>query len=54
MHNFLNGTALKANPIGPGLLGVMAAPIVSLAIAAALVVSLKRPRTGNIVRVAGI
>lgn len=53
MHGFFNGIALKSGPAGLGLLGIMAALIVLVAIVAAFVVSLKPPWTRIVVRVAG-
>lgn len=53
MHGFFNGIALKAGPAGLGLLGIMAALFVLVAIVSAFVVSLKPPWTRIVVRVAG-
>lgn len=53
MHGFFNGIALKAGPGSLGLLGIMAALFVLVAIVAAFVVSLKPPWTRIAVRVAG-
>jgi hydrogenase/urease accessory protein HupE len=53
MHGFLNGIALKTGPSGLGLLGIMAALFVLLAIISALVLSLKPPWARIVVRVAG-
>ena len=53
MHGFFNGIALKMGPAGLGLLGIMAALFVLLAIVSAFVLSLKPPWTRVVVRVAG-
>ena len=53
MHGFFNGIALKAGPGGLGLLGIMSALFVLVAIVSAFVVSLKQPWTRIVVRVAG-
>ncbi len=53
MHGFFNGIALKAGPGGLGLLGIMFALFVLVAIVSAFVVSLKPPWTRIVVRVAG-
>jgi urease accessory protein len=53
MHGFFNGIALKMGPAGLGLLGIMAALFVLLAIVSAFVLSLKPPWTRIVVRVAG-
>ena len=53
MHGFFNGIALKTGPAGLGLLGIMAALFVLVAIVSAFVVSLKPPWTRIVVRVAG-
>ena len=53
MHGFFNGIALKAGPAGLGLLGIMAALFVLVAIVSAFVISLKPPWTRIVVRVAG-
>jgi hydrogenase/urease accessory protein HupE len=53
MHGFFNGIALKAGPASLGLLGIMAALFVLVAIVSAFVVSLKPPWTRIVVRVAG-
>jgi hydrogenase/urease accessory protein HupE len=53
MHGFFNGIALKAGPGGLGLLGIMSALFVLVAIVSAFVVSLKPPWTRIVVRVAG-
>jgi hydrogenase/urease accessory protein HupE len=53
MHGFLNGIALKTGPGGLGLLGIMAALFVIVAIISACIVSLKPPWTRIVVRVAG-
>jgi hydrogenase/urease accessory protein HupE len=52
-HGFLNGIALKDGPGGLGLVGIMAALFVLVALAAALVLSLKSLWTRIAVRVAG-
>jgi len=53
MHGFFNGIALKSGPAGLGLLGIMAAIFVLVAIVAAFVISLKPPWTRIVVRVVG-
>jgi hydrogenase/urease accessory protein HupE len=53
VHGFLNGTALRQGAGGLGLLGIMAALFVLVALASAFVVSLERPWTRIAVRVAG-
>jgi len=53
MHGFFNGIALKAGPAGLGLLGIMSALFVLVALVSAFVVSLKPPWTRIVVRVAG-
>jgi len=53
MHGFFNGIALKTGPAGLGLLGIMSALFVLVAIVSAFVVSLKPPWTRIVVRVAG-
>jgi urease accessory protein len=53
MHGFFNGIVLKTGPAGLGLLGIMAALFVLVAIVSAFVVSLKPPWTRIVVRVAG-
>ena len=53
MHGFFNGIALKAGPAGLGLLGIMAALFVLVAIVSAFVISLKPPWTRIVVRVVG-
>jgi urease accessory protein len=53
MHGFFNGIALKAGPAGLGLLGIMSAIFVLVAIVSAFVVSLKPPWARIVVRVAG-
>ncbi|MDX1776896.1 MAG: HupE/UreJ family protein, partial [Desulfobulbales bacterium] len=53
MHGFFNGVALKSGPAILGLLGIMAALFVLVAIFAAFVVSLQAPWTRIVVRVAG-
>lgn len=53
IHGFLNGAALRQGPGGPGLIGIMAALFVLVALASAFVVSLERPWARIAVRVAG-
>jgi urease accessory protein len=53
VHGFFNGIALKAGPGSLGLLGIMSALFVLVAIVSAFVVSLKPPWTRIAVRVAG-
>jgi len=53
MHGFFNGIALKAGPAGLGLLGIMSALFVLVALVSAFVVTLKPPWTRIVVRVAG-
>jgi urease accessory protein len=53
MHGFFNGIALKAGPASLGLLGIMSALFVLVALVSAFVVSLKPPWTRIVVRVAG-
>ena len=53
MHGFINGIALKAGPASLGLLGIMGALFVLVAIVSAFVVSLKPPWTRIVVRVTG-
>jgi hydrogenase/urease accessory protein HupE len=53
MHGFFNGIALKAGPSGLGLLGIMVALFVLVAMVSAFVLSLKPPWTRIVVRVAG-
>ena len=53
VHGFLNGIALKDGPGALGLVGIMAALFVLVALAAALVFSLKPLWTRIAVRVAG-
>jgi hydrogenase/urease accessory protein HupE len=53
MHGFFNGIALKGGPAGLGLLGIMSALFVLVALVSAFVVSLKSPWTRIVVRVAG-
>ena len=53
MHGFFNGIALKTGTAGLGLLGIMAALFVLVAIVSAFVLSLKPPWTRIVVRVAG-
>jgi hydrogenase/urease accessory protein HupE len=52
-HGFFNGAALKKGPGVLGLLGIMIMLFVLIALASALVVSLKKPWTRIAVRVAG-
>jgi hydrogenase/urease accessory protein HupE len=53
VYGFLNGAALKEGAGVSGLLGIMAVLFVVVALAAAFVVSLRRPWTRIAVRVAG-
>jgi hydrogenase/urease accessory protein HupE len=53
MHGFFNGIALKAGPGSLGLLGIMGALFVLVALVSAFVVSLKPSWTRIVVRVAG-
>jgi hydrogenase/urease accessory protein HupE len=53
MHGFFNGIALKVGPGSLGLLGIMSALFVLVALVSAFVVSLKPPWTRIVVRVAG-
>jgi hydrogenase/urease accessory protein HupE len=53
VHGVLNGAALRQGAGGFGLLGIMAALFVLVALASAFVVSLERPWTRIAVRVAG-
>jgi len=53
VHGFFNGIALKNGPGGLGLVGIMAALFVLVALVAAFVLSLKPPWTRIVVRVAG-
>ena len=53
VHGFFNGIALKNGPAAFGLLGIMAALFVLVALAAAFVTSLRPPWTRVVVRVAG-
>ena len=53
VHGFFNGIALKEGPGGLGLVGIMAALFVLVALVAALVLSLKPPWTRIVLRVAG-
>ena len=53
VHGFFNGIALKDGPAASGLLGIMAALFVLVALSAAVVLSLKPPWTRIVVRVAG-
>lgn len=53
MHGFLNGAVLRGGAGALGLLGVAAIVFVLVTLMSALIVSLKRPWTRIIVRVAG-
>ena len=53
VHGVFNGIALKDGPAALGLLGIMAALFVLVALAAALVLSLKPPWARIVIRVAG-
>jgi urease accessory protein len=53
VHGVLNGAALRQGAGGLGLLGIMAALFVLVTLASAFVVSLERPWTRIVVRVAG-
>ena len=53
VHGFFNGIALKEGPAASGLLGIMAALFVLVALAAAAVLSLKPPWARIVIRVAG-
>lgn len=53
IHGFLNGIALHGGPGLVGLAGIAAALFVLVSLASALVVSLRRPWTRVVVRVAG-
>jgi urease accessory protein len=53
VHGFFNGFALKEGPGILGLLGIMMVLFVLVALAAAFVISLKKPWTRIVVRVAG-
>ena len=53
MHGFFNGVALKTGPAVLGLLGIMSALFVLVAIVSAFIISLKPPWTRIVVRVAG-
>jgi hydrogenase/urease accessory protein HupE len=53
VHGTLNGIALKHGPGALGLIGIMAAMFVIVALVSALIVSLKQPWTRIVVRVAG-
>ena len=53
VHGFFNGIALKDGPGGLGLIGIMSALFVLVALASAFVISLKPPWTRIVVRVAG-
>lgn len=53
VHGVLNGVALKASAGVLGLIGIMAALFVIVALVSAFVVYLKRPWTRIVVRVAG-
>jgi hydrogenase/urease accessory protein HupE len=52
-HGFFNGLALKEGPAGLGLIGIMAALFVIVALVAAVVVSVKLPWARVAVRVIG-
>jgi len=53
VHGVLNGVALKEGPAILGLIGIMATLFVIVALISALIVSLKKPWTRIVVRVAG-
>ncbi len=53
VHGAFNGVALKDGAGIPGLIGIMAALFVLVALVSAFIVSLKRPWTRIVVRVAG-
>ena len=53
VHGFFNGIALLDGPAASGLLGIMAALFVLVALAAAVVLALKPPWARIVVRVAG-
>ena len=53
VHGFFNGFALKEGPGILGLLGIMTVLFVLVALAAAFVISLKKPWTRIVVRVTG-
>jgi len=53
VHGVLNGVALKEGPGVLGLIGIMATLFVIVAIVSAFIVSLKKPWTRIVVRVAG-
>ena len=53
IHGVLNGVALKEGPGILGLIGIMATLFVVVAIVSAFIVSLKKPWTRIVVRVAG-
>jgi hydrogenase/urease accessory protein HupE len=53
VHGLFNGIALKDGPGGLGLIGIMSALFVLVALASAFVISLKPPWTRIVVRVAG-
>jgi hydrogenase/urease accessory protein HupE len=53
VHGFFNGIALKDGPGGFGLIGIMSALFVLVALAAAVVLVLKPPWTRVVIRVAG-
>jgi len=53
VHGFFNGFALKEGPEILGLLGIMTVLFVLVALAAAFVISLKKPWTRIVVRVTG-
>ena len=53
VHGIFNGVALKEGAGIPGLIGIMASLFVLVALVSSLIVSLKRPWTRIVVRVAG-
>jgi len=53
VHGFLNGAVLQQGPGALGLIGIMATLFVIVALVSAFVVSLRRPWTRIVVRVAG-
>ncbi|GAH06334.1 unnamed protein product, partial [marine sediment metagenome] len=53
VHGILNGVTLKEGPGVLGLIGIMATLFVVVAIVSAFIVSLKKPWTRIVVRVAG-
>jgi len=53
VHGVLNGGALKEGPAILGLIGIMTTLFVIVALVSALIVSLKKPWTRIVVRVAG-